>query len=71
MDQRVRAVEGRGDRGRISQVAGDEPQTGPVGRRPAPGIPDEGEDLVAAGEELADDRATDEPAAAGDRDAHQ
>ena len=44
-------------------------RAGSVGRRPAPGIADEGDDLVAAGEELADDRATDEPPAAGDDDA--
>ncbi len=71
MDQRIGAFEGRGDRGRIAQVVGDEPKPGPRRRRPAAGIADEGDDLVAAGEELADDRAADEPAAAGDRDAHQ
>ena len=34
-------------------------------------IAHERDDLVAAGEQLPDDRATDEPPAAGDRDAHQ
>ena len=71
MDQRVRAGQGGRDRGRIRQVVRDERQAGRCRQPRARRVAHEREHLVPAGEEPADDRATDEPPAAGDRDAHQ